>query len=57
MADEATLALSIDQQETVFDFSSRQYGWIPDSNNSSYANGQIVFDCAGYFACPCLSKR
>ena len=46
MADEATLALSIDQQETVFDFSSRQYGWIPDSNNSSYANGQIVFDCA-----------
>ena len=47
MADEATLRHSMEQQETVFDFDSRQYVYIADTNNGSYANGQIVFDCGG----------
>ena len=46
MADETTLANSMEPQITEFPFSNRQFAWIPDSNNSSYANGQIVFDCA-----------
>ena len=47
MADEATLLHSMEQQETVFDFDSRQYAYVADTNNSSYANGQVVFDCGG----------
>ena len=44
--DETTFQHSLDPQETEFEFSNRQFAWLPDSNNSSYANGQIVFDCA-----------
>ena len=46
MADETTLQLSLDPQETEFEFSSRQYTWVPDQNNGSYATGSIVFDLA-----------
>ena len=44
--DETTFQHSLDPQQTEFEFSNRQFAWLPDSNNSSYANGQIVFDCA-----------
>ena len=47
MADEATLQNSLDPQQTEFEFSSKQYTYLNDQNNGSYANGQIVFDCAG----------
>ena len=46
MADEALLQDTLSPQETTFDFSNRQFAWIPDSNNSSYSNSQIVFDLA-----------
>ena len=44
--DETTFQHSLDPQQTEFEFSNRQFAWLPDSNNASYANGQIVFDCA-----------
>ena len=44
--DEASFQNSLNPDETEFEFSNRQFAWIPDSNNSSYANGQIIFDCA-----------
>ena len=44
--DETTFQHSLDPQQTEFEFSNRQFAWLADSNNSSYANGQIVFDCA-----------
>ena len=47
--DETTFQHSLDPQQTEFEFSNRQFTWLPDSNNSSYANGQVVFDCASYF--------
>lgn len=46
MADEVAYSLSTSQQETLFDFSSRQYTYIPDQNSGSYPNGSIVFDLA-----------
>ena len=47
MADEFSFASSIAPQETPFEFSSRQFVYIPDNNNSSYPSGQIIFDLAG----------
>ena len=44
--DETSFANSLSPQETEFEFSSRQYAWLPDSNNGSYSNGQVIFDCA-----------
>jgi len=46
MADETTFQTSVQPQETVFDFESRQFAWLPDSNNGSYSNGQIIWDAA-----------
>jgi len=47
MADEYTFATSVAPQETDFEFSNRQYVWIPDNNNSSYPSGQVIYDLAG----------
>ena len=46
MADETAFNLSTNPQETLFQFSSRQYTYIPDQNSGSYPNGSIVFDLA-----------
>lgn len=46
MADEVAFNLSTQQQETSFEFSSRQYTYIPDQNSGSYPNGSVVFDLA-----------
>ena len=46
MADEVTLQNSLQGQEPVFDFQNRQFTYVPDQNNGSYPNGQIIFDLA-----------
>ena len=46
MADEVAFNVSTNQHETLFEFSSRQYTYIPDRNSGSYPNGSVVFDLA-----------
>ena len=46
MADETAFNLSTNPQETLFQFSSRPYTYIPDQNSGSYPNGSVVFDLA-----------
>ena len=46
MADEYSYSTSCEQQETEFEFSSRQYAYIPDQNSGNYPNSQITFDLA-----------
>ena len=44
MADEFTFHQSQAEQQTHFQFESRQYVWISDQNSGSYPNGQLTFD-------------
>jgi len=46
MADEFTYNSSIQEQETTFEFSNRQFAYIPDQNSGNYVNGQVTFDLA-----------
>jgi len=46
MADEYAFQASGVPQETIFDMQTRQFTWIPDNNQNSYPNGQILFDGA-----------
>ena len=46
MADEFSYSTSCEQQETEFEFSSRQYAYIPDQNSGNYPSSQITFDLA-----------
>ena len=46
MSDEYIYASSLAPQETDFEFSSRQIVYIPDQNNGSYPNSQVIFDAA-----------
>ena len=46
MADEYSFQASGVPQENIFDFQSRQFTFLPDSNNGNYPNGSIVFDGA-----------
>ena len=55
--DETAFQNSLNPQETEFEFQSRQHIYIPDQNNGSYSNGQIVFDAASWIAWLCLSKK
>lgn len=43
--DQATLAASYHEEYTPHDFIDRQVVSIPDSNNGSYSNNQVVYDC------------
>jgi len=47
MADEYTFASSLANQETEFQFSERQFVYIPDQNNGSYPSAQLTFELAG----------
>ena len=40
------LSTSEQPQSHSFEFSSKQYSWISDSNSGSYPNGSITFDLA-----------
>ena len=44
MADEYSYATSVSPQDTEFLFSDKQMVYIPDSNNGSYPNSQVIFD-------------
>ena len=44
MSDEYTFHQSQSEQQTHFQFESRQYVWISDQNSGSYPNGQLTFD-------------
>ena len=46
MADEYTWHKTNQPAETEFQFSSRQFTFVPDSNNGSYPNSQVTFDLA-----------
>ena len=47
MADEYTFASSLADQDTDFQFDTRQFVYIADQNNGSYPNSQVTFDLAG----------
>ena len=46
MADEFSYSTSCEEQETDFEFSSRQFAYVPDQNSGNYPNSQITFDLA-----------
>jgi len=48
MADTVTLQNSLQSQENIFDFQNKQFTYVPDQNNGSYNNGQIIFDLASF---------
>ena len=44
VADNYTFSSSLEQDENNFIFDTKQYVYVPDSNNTSYSGGQIRFD-------------
>ena len=44
VADNYTFSNSLEQDENNFIFDTKQYVYVPDSNNTSYSGGQIRFD-------------
>ena len=44
--DEYSFHTSTQEQDNEFLFSNRQYVYIPDQNNATYSNGQVLFDLA-----------
>ena len=44
VADDYTFSNSLEQDENNFIFDTKQYVYVPDSNNTSYSGGQIRFD-------------
>ena len=48
MADEYIFASSLADQDTEFQFDTRQFVYINDQNNSSYSNSQVQFDMSSF---------
>ena len=46
MSDEYSFYASQVENKTEFLYSNVQQNYVPDQNNGSYANGQVVFDLA-----------
>ncbi len=44
VADSYTFSNSLEQDENNFIFDTKQYVYVPDSNNTSYSGGQIRFN-------------
>ena len=44
VADNYTFTNFLEQDENDFIFDTKQYVYVPDSNNTSYSGGQIRFD-------------
>ena len=46
--DEYAFHTSTAEQDSEFLFSNRQFVFVPDQNNATYANSQVLFDLASF---------